>query len=243
MKKVRRLLKKRDGTTLVETIVTMLLISIMFAMAATALSSAAKVFVREQRLQYAQSILDTTMTELRGIVENADGYIKIYDVERKKNQKITDKTGNNSGNILEFINGDGYAVLISADGCEKTQLFIGRQESGEADAVDEGQLLIRYYFYNNGTYQYIWNDELAARAVATVFGKGFYMGNYLEVQWAFPDSVNAGDMTDQITVTASLYRDRDRTDLIATDSEVIQLRHSLMRKDTVTATVGTDTGE
>lgn len=120
MKKVRRLLKKRDGTTLVETIVTMLLISIMFAMAATALSSAAKVFVREQRLQYAQSILDTTMTELRGIVENADGYIKIYDVERKKNQKITDKTGNNSGNILEFINGDGYAVLISADGCEKT---------------------------------------------------------------------------------------------------------------------------
>ena len=35
MKKVRRLLKKRDGTTLVETIVTMLLIShIMFAMAA-----------------------------------------------------------------------------------------------------------------------------------------------------------------------------------------------------------------
>lgn len=243
MKKVRRLLKKRDGTTLVETIVTMLLISIMFAMAATALSSAAKVFVREQRLQYAQSILDTTMTELRGIVENADGYIKIYDVERKKNQKITDKTGNNSGNILEFINGDGYAVLISADGCEKTQLFtvdrspVKQMPGGRRTAID------RYYFYNNGTYQYIWNDELAARAVATVFGKGFYMGNYLEVQWAFPDSVNAGDMTDQLTVTASLYRDRDRTDLIVTDSEVIQLRHSLMRKDTVTATVGTDAGE
>lgn len=65
MKKIRRLLNKKDGTTLVETIVTMLLISIMFAMAATALSSAAKVFVREQRLQYAQSILDSTMTELQ----------------------------------------------------------------------------------------------------------------------------------------------------------------------------------
>ena len=36
MKKIRRLLNKKDGTTLVETIVTMLLISIMFAMAATA---------------------------------------------------------------------------------------------------------------------------------------------------------------------------------------------------------------
>ena len=35
MKKIRRLLNKKDGTTLVETIVTMLLISIMFAMAAT----------------------------------------------------------------------------------------------------------------------------------------------------------------------------------------------------------------
>ena len=243
MKKIGRLLKKRNGTTLVETIVTMLLISIMFAMAATALSSAAKVFVREQRLQYAQSILDTTMTELRGIVENADGYIKIYDVERKKNQKITNITGNNSGNILEFMNGDGYAVVISADGCEKTQLLIGQQESGEAEEVDEGQLLTRYYFYNNGTYQNTWKKEPAARAVATVFGKGFYMGNYLEVQWAFPDFANAGDTTDQITVTASLYRDKERTDLLATDSEMIQLRHSLIRKDAVTAIDGLDAGE
>ena len=243
MKKVRQLLRKRDGTTLVEMMVTMLLISIMLAMAASGLSSAAKIFVREQRLQYAQSILDTTLTELRGIVENADGYIKIYDIERKKNQKITNMTGNNSGNVLEFINGDGYAELISADGCEKTQLLIGQQESGEAEAVEEGQLLTRYYFYNNGTYQDTWKNQPAARAVATVFGKGFYMGNYLEVQWAFPDGVSDKSQTDQITVTASLYRDKDRTDLLATDSEVIQLRHSLIRKDAVTATVGADAGE
>lgn len=239
MKKMRLLLKKRDGTTMVETIVSMLLISSMLAMAASALSSAAKIFVREQKLQYAQSILDTAMTELRGLTKNASGYIKIYADSDRNSQEITDMTGNSAGNILEFINEDGYAVLVSTDGCSATRLLIGNQDAGMADAVDSGELLTRYYFYNNGKYQYVVDGAPTARAVATVFGKGFYMGNYLDVIWTFPDGITDGSAVDQITATVTVYSDQEKTKALASDTEILQFRHALVRKDGVTAVAGT----
>ena len=70
MKRLKSILRKKEGTTLVETMVCLLLISIMLAMAASSLSAASHVFVRVQKTQYAQSILDTTMTELRTITKN-----------------------------------------------------------------------------------------------------------------------------------------------------------------------------
>lgn len=50
--------KRKSGTTLVEMIVTLMLISIMMVMAVASLSSASRIFVRIQKTQYAQSILD-----------------------------------------------------------------------------------------------------------------------------------------------------------------------------------------
>lgn len=76
--KTKQIIKEKNGTTLVEMIVTLLLISIMMVMAAASLSSASKIFARLQKMQYAQSILDTTMTELRSITKDACEYIKIY---------------------------------------------------------------------------------------------------------------------------------------------------------------------
>ena len=75
----KNLVKDRKGTTLVETMVTLFLISILMAMAASALSSASRIFVQIQKTQYAQSVLDTTMTELRTITKDATGYVKLYE--------------------------------------------------------------------------------------------------------------------------------------------------------------------
>ena len=72
---MRKKENRKKGTTLVEMIVTLLLISIMMTMAAASLSSAAKIFVRVQKTQYAQSITDTVMTELRTITKDASGYV------------------------------------------------------------------------------------------------------------------------------------------------------------------------
>ena len=137
MKRLRSLLQKKEGTTLVETMVCLLLISIMLAMAASALSAASRIFVRVQRTQYAQSILDTAMTELRTITQNASGYVKIYDIpaasaEKSENitENITESTGKLRGNTVEFINEEGYVVLVSTNGCEDTDLYIQNNRTG-----------------------------------------------------------------------------------------------------------------
>lgn len=232
--KTKQIIKEKNGTTLVEMIVTLLLISIMMAMAAASLSSASKIFARLQKMQYAQSILDTTMTELRSITKDACEYIKIYN---SAVGGIGEQGGVEKGNALEFVNEEGYVVLVSTDGCQKTDIYIAEKKTGEAKAVDSGQLLTRYYFRNSSdrTYTYQNGGVPVARAVGEAFGKGFYMGNYLEVTYAFPNGVNVGDRMNSIVATVTLYTDQEKTEVIATDSEILEFRHSVIRKDDVTA--------
>lgn len=241
MKKIQKLLKKRNGTTLVEMVVTMLLISIMMAMAASSLSSASKIFVKVQKTEYAQSIVDTLMTELRTITKNATSYVKIYE----NGTQIAGMTGNLSGNALEFINADGYVVLVTTDGCEETQLYGSDQEqmTGVADSVESGQLLTRYYTPKAATqrYQYSKMRNPIARAVTTAYGKGFYMGNYVEVIYSFPDGTAEDSEVDNIKATVRLYSDIGKTNLLAEDSEILDFRYTVKCKMGKTAVAnGTD---
>lgn len=245
--------QKKAGTTLVESIVTLLLITIMLSMAASTLSSASRIFVRVQNNQRAQSIMDTAMTELRTITQNASGYIKIYaggtDGSLADGSGVTDR-----GTALEFLNEEGYAVLVTTDGCRQTTLYIGNlsngtaQQSGTADAVKSGQLLTRYYFPSSGTQTYIYQQEgtgsetggtPVARAVATVFGEGFYMGNYMKVTYAFPEGTKSGDKVECITATVTVYSDEACTKAIAQDSEILQFRYSVTCKTDKTAVTST----
>ena len=52
MKQLEKCLKNRQGTTLVEMLVTLTLITIMVGMAATTLSATFKIFLRVQKEQY-----------------------------------------------------------------------------------------------------------------------------------------------------------------------------------------------
>lgn len=168
----KNLVKDRKGTTLVETMVTLFLISILMAMAASALSSASRIFVRIQRTQYAQSVLDTTMTELRTITKDATGYVKLYERTTAMDEQYGGSKGTNTkGNAIEFMTPEGFVELVSANGCSETEIHIGDKVTGTADAVETGQLLTRYYFRNSNTGQYAFtqNGKPVARAVANVF--------------------------------------------------------------------------
>ena len=224
----------KKGTTLVETVVTLLLISIMMTMAAASLSSAAKIFVRVQKTQYAQSILDTTMTELRTITKDASGYVKIYP---GGTGFFPGASGYTSGRYLEFLNPDGYVELVSTDGCGETQIYIGDNNNGSAKAVEKGQLLTRYYSRNSSTGEYIYqkNGNLVARAVATAFGKGFYMGNYLRIEYSVPSGTTTGTKVSSIVAKVTLYSDKDRKQVVATDTEILELRNPLPYTDAITA--------
>lgn len=219
MKKIGRFfgkrIKKQSGTTLVEMIVTLLLISIMLTMATASLSSASKVFVRVQKTQYAQSILDTLMTEMRGITEDATGYVKIY----KSVGNIINNTGNLQGNALEFINGEGYVELITTQTSRNraTEVTLYGADGNLTDAtqtLQPGQLYTRYYTrekqspeqkryaYGKGT-----GAELVARAMAPAYGEGFYMNNYVKVTYRVPDGTAPNTKISYITVTVALYSD------------------------------------
>ena len=238
MKKLREHWKNhlcnKKGTTLVETMVSLLLITVLLAMAAGALSSAFRIFLRIQKTQYAQSVLDTAMTELRTQTKDATVYVKIYD----SGNEVADQAGTDSGAALEFMNKEGYVVLLTTDGCEQTSLYITDKLTGTAEQVGSGELLARYYFPQRGItagYTYAKGQIPVARAVAAIFGKGFYMGNYLEVTYSFPDGVADGATVDGITATLKLYADEAHTKELASDTELLSFRHRVVRKDAVTA--------
>ena len=113
-KKKHRILRERAGTTLVETLVSLLLMSILIGMAARVLSGAYRVYLRLQKTQYAESILDTAMTEVRDLANDACGYVKLY----PDGAQIAGQVGNETGTAMEFLDSNGYVVLISTDGCE-----------------------------------------------------------------------------------------------------------------------------
>ena len=231
---MRKKENRKKGTTLVEMIVTLLLISIMMTMAAASLSSAAKIFVRVQKTQYAQSITDTVMTELRTITKEASGYVKIYPEESGFQPEAA---GSTTGTCLEFLNPDGYVELVSTDGCEKTQIYIGDNKNGSADAVEEVSFLTRYYTRNSTTGKYFCrkNETPAARAVATAFGKGFYMGNYLEIEYSVPSGTTDGTKVSSIVAKVTLYSDKDRKYVVASDTELLEFRNPLIYTTAVTA--------
>lgn len=243
---LKKRVKKRSGTTLVEMIVTLLLISIMLTMATASLSSASKMFIRVQKTQYAQSILDTIMTELRGIAGDATQYVKIY--ESGKN--IVDISGNLQGDALEFINEEGYVELITTDTSGKiTLLNSSDEQTEETQQLEEGKLFLRYYALRSTTnnlkkYNYCWGTgKLVARAVTPVYGSGFYMGNYVKVEYSVPSGTNAGDKISSITATISLYSDSNYSDdnKIVEDSEILYFQNPVIFMTDVTAIYNTNT--
>ena len=229
--------KRKSGTTLVEMIVTLMLISIMMVMAVASLSSASRIFVRIQKTQYAQSILDTVMTELRGLTKDATGYVKIYE----EGSWISESQGTtSSGSTLEFLTTEGYAVLLSTDGCEATTLYIGEEQTGVSESVPKGRLLTRYYFRDSSTrtYNYSYGTRPVARAVAEAYGKGFYMGNYLKVTYSFPSGTMEGDKVTSVVANVELYSDAEYQNKIAEDTTILEFRYDVRCKTAVTAIAG-----
>lgn len=241
LRRIRRL--RRSGTTLVEMIVTLLLFGIMMTMAIGILSPAAKVFVRIQRLHNAQIILENTVQELRGLTRSAAGNIKIYDHCGAAADPVGEQgvTGDIGGLALEFVNEEGYIILLSTEGCPATKVQLGDKELDTiADGeVESGRLLARYYVRNiqgepNG-YYYRNAGGPNVRAFTQVFADGYYMGNYIEIKFSYPPGTADGASVKYLNADLRLYADEAKTDLIARDSVTLDLRYDAKRYSEATA--------
>lgn len=234
IRKIQKRLNDKSGTTLVEILVTLLLIGIMLSMAAATLSSAAKVFLRVQKTQYAQSILDTVMTELRTVSSDAVEYVKIYE----KGTDIAEKGGNISGKAIEFMNSDSYVELVTTevDPYDSTVTLYDSdmQQTTTKEKMNAGQIYTRYYTTeaaatasSGATYIYSAGRYLVARAIEAAYGEGFYMGNYVKITYSVPNETKDGDLISCVNATVTLYSDKECTEAnkLAEDTEVLYFRN------------------
>ena len=237
MKKIRR---RREGMTLVELIVSLALLSILMVMVVGVVSPAAKTFARMQQLQFAQLVLDNVEDEIKSQLQDAAGNIKIYNVSNGGN--LVNAPGSDSGAVLEYVNTESYVVLMSADGCKEPTLLQSGQVIGKESAA-AGRLLLRYYWQKAAgseteayKYNYKEGGKFVARAAQQVFADKYYMKSYLKLTFSFPNGVGEKDEVDYINVHAELYRDGGRSDLLASEDFIADLRYKATRINDVTAT-------
>ncbi len=217
MKRIKKLLRERSGVTLVELLVSAALLCMVIAMISAVIQPAAVSVGRMEDLNNAQIIADNVLETIRSELENARGYIKCY----ASGTNIAGSGGvaeNTAGKAVEFENEDGYAVLISAEGCGATDLVRpGGISAGTSEAVSTGRLLFRYYQLNEGKYSFGSGGSNVARALTSPYADAFYMG--LGVSLSFTVSGSRAE------ATASVYRG-NTADVLFTDTLIVDLRYS-----------------
>ena len=226
MKRIRSILRSRGGMTLVELVVGAGLLCLVIGVFSASLRPAAEVSRRTQELNNAELIADDLLETVRSKVETATDYIKCYD----NGFDITGKTGSAEGSAIEFgyETDQGYkaAELLTADGCEKTTIMIADKKSGEQDAVEKGYLVERYY---KDGYSQDADGNPIARAMTKTYGDGFYMDTF-RVGLHF----KIDEIKHTVTATVTIYRDKDLTEKVYSDSLVIDLRYDIPLKTEIT---------
>lgn len=226
MRKLQRLLRDRGGMTLVELLVAASLLCVVITMFAAALRPAAETTRRIEDLNNAQIIADDLLETLRGEIENAQTYIKCY----PSGSSIAGDSGAAAnGSSIEFKNSDGFAVLLSAEGCADTAIVRTTTAAGTttAKAIAPGYLIERWYrLSTDNTYIFSENDTPTARALTAVYDpKGFYMGFTVKLDFSVDYTEQAAK---SVTATVTVYRGGTQmsANKMYSDSLVIDLRYS-----------------
>lgn len=184
-----RVLKNKRGTTLVELVVCMVLLSLFTLAAVTLIQPSAQAYMQVQQQTRAQNLADALIETIRGELLNANGYIRFADGATDNNfDTVFDKkSGVSSGTALEFsvypnhielIDKDKVPALTKADGTPLLSL----------DAANEldGYLHMRFYLQEKNTYkpQHEVTSEgtdlpNVAYAYTTAYPKDAYMGMFI----------------------------------------------------------------
>ena len=112
-----RVLKNKKGTTLVELVVCMVLLSLFTLAAVTLIQPSAQAYMDIQQQTRAQNLADALIETIRGELLNANGYIRFADGATDNNfDTVFDKkSGVSSGTALEFSVYPNHIELIDKD--------------------------------------------------------------------------------------------------------------------------------
>lgn len=228
-------LTQQAGTTLIEMIVCAGLLCLLITMFAGALHPAAVMSRRLQDMNHAQLIADDLLETIRAQLEDAQDYVKCY--ADGGPSSIVGATGAARGSAIEFRSSDGYVILMTAQGCDATDLRRTAEDGAGGttevitpmDAVPTGRLLLRYYYSADGTsYVYTRDGKPTAQGLTSPYGTGFYMG----FTTALSFEVNNTNHTVDVTVTLT----RSDGTKILSDHLLVDLRYQPPLRTAATAT-------
>lgn len=186
-----RVLKNERGTTLVELVVCMVLLSLFTLAAVTLIQPSAQAYMQVQQQTRAQNLADALIETIRGELLNANGYIRFADGATDITNLDTvfeGKTGVSSGTALEFsvypnhielIDKDKVPALTKADGTP----LLSQETANELD----GYLHMRFYLQEKNIYKPQHEVTLesgtklpyVAYAYTTAYPKDAYMGMFI----------------------------------------------------------------
>ena len=177
-----RVLKNKRGTTLVELVVCMVLLSLFTLAAVTLIQPSAQAYMQVQQQTRAQNLADALIETIRGELLNANGYIRFADgaTDGDLDKVFGTKTGVSSGTALEFsvypnhielIDKDKVPALTKADG---TQL-LSQETANELD----GYLHMRFYQHEEVKSAKSNPPSYVPYAYTTAYPKDAYMGMFI----------------------------------------------------------------
>lgn len=178
-----RVLKNKRGTTLVELVVCMVLLSLFTLAAVTLIQPSAQAYMQVQQQTRAQNLADALIETIRGELLNANGYIRFADGAKNGediNKVFLPKTGVSSGSALEFNVNSNYIELIDKDKVPALTKADGTPLLSQ-DAANEldGYLHMRFYQQEEVKSAKSNPPSYVPYAYTTAYPKDAYMGMFI----------------------------------------------------------------
>ena len=178
-----RVLKNKRGTTLVELVVCMVLLSLFTLAAVTLIQPSAQAYMQVQQQTRAQNLADALIETIRGELLNANGYIRFADGAKNGediNKVFLPKTGVSSGSALEFNVNSNYIELIDKDKVPALTKADGTQLLSEETANElDGYLHMRFYQQEEVKSAKSNPPSYVPYAYTTAYPKDAYMGMFI----------------------------------------------------------------
>lgn len=198
----------RRGSTLVELMAAMGLMCLVMTMAAGCMLTGGAVLCRIERGNHARILLDQTLALLQEELENACGYIKIYE----SGLDTADREGTlGTGRAIEYLDAAGCPTLYTTEGCADCE-------------IPEG-VLIRRSWEPVGRGADTW-EITAGQSCGEMIPLS--RGLFLQIEYSFTEAAG-------VLITAEVSW---RQEMIARQERIVSLRHEPPRTTAVTAVNG-----
>lgn len=226
-------LRSKSGTTLVELIVCMVLLSIFMLAAVTLIRPSAEAYRSIQQLTRAQNLADALIETIRGEVMNANGYVRFT----AEGDTVFDaQTNYSDGDALEFSVYPNHIEIIDkgtvpALVSDKGDTLLTNAQANELN----GYLHMRYYrdaLNANGKYgnpQHTKDGSEAAYAYTTAYPKESYMGLFISElhfyarSWAQEEETDTPRITAMTVVITVAKKDGDKVVPLCTQKAIVPL--------------------